>query len=153
MADNPREQLMQERREQRHQSRLGQTYARFITELSARGRMGPQQAEQAAVAVLSVLKLRLFGGEARDLESQLPQRLQELLQDQPSELPGEPPANFGADEFLRRVAKKLGVSYEEAERTARVVFWVVRDTIDEGEAHDVEAQLPPDLWELWALES
>jgi uncharacterized protein (DUF2267 family) len=153
MADNPREQLMQERREQRHESRTGQTYARFLDELSARGRMDRQQAEQAAVAVLSVLKLRLFGGEAKDLEAQLPQKLRELLRDYPSEIPGEPPASFGADEFLRRVARKLDITFGQAEQTARVVLGVVRDSISEGEARDVEAQLPPDLWSLWALES
>ena len=64
-----------ERREQRH----NQTFAEFMTYLRRVGQISEEVAEQSAVAVLCALERRILPDEAKDLESQLPLKLRELV--------------------------------------------------------------------------
>lgn len=138
----------QARREQRHQSRAGTTYRAFIRELCEKGAFDEAFAERAVVSVLCTLEQRLMSTEASDMEAQLPARLREVLRE--CRVTGSKPRKFGRDEFLRIVAQDLELAGEQdAESVTRVVFELVRQHLSEGEASDVEGQLPADLRSLW----
>lgn len=147
MADTPTGGPMS-RSEKRHQSHLGRTYAAFIKHLSEVGRLEAGVAECAAVSVINALLHRIQPEEAKDLEAQLPRKLLEFL---PKEDPQKPVRNFGRtrDDFLRVVAEDLRKDVSEVETIVRAVFLGLREHISEGEAHDVESNLPPDLQDLW----
>jgi uncharacterized protein (DUF2267 family) len=136
-------------RELRHEAHTRETYARFIKHLRELGPMERDLAECAAVAVLSALERRLPADEAKDLEAQLPRKLVEFLP--PPDKRAPRPHKFGREEFLQTVAEDLNTSPQEAERLTRLVFRAIRDQISEGEARDVEGNLPLDLQALWRL--
>lgn len=144
------EQEWVQRREQRHASHVGASYAAFIRHLSALGGMEPELAECAAISVLSALERRILPTEARDLEAQLPRKLVEFLPP-PDKRPARP-HRFGREEFLRTVAEDLGKTPQEVEPIVRVVLRAVREQISEGEAEDVASNLPEDLQALWRVE-
>ena len=52
-------------------------------------------------------------------------------------------------QFVTGVALDFGIPDAEAESLVRAVFATVRNHISEGEAHDVQSQLPKDLQPLW----
>lgn len=136
--------------EQRHQAHAQQTFARFQDLLEGTG-IDRERAAEISASVLCTLEQRIFGEEAQDLEAQLPVKVRELLVRCPRHK-GPPPKRFDADEFMRRVSEDLRCSREEAERYTRGVFSAVRALISEGEAMDVEGQLPRDLHPFWARE-
>jgi uncharacterized protein (DUF2267 family) len=150
MGNPPRPPVSPEQRLLRRESRSSSTYKAFLKNLSDKGRMSEEIAEAAAVSVLCALEQRLVGGEASDLEAQLPLKLQNLLA-RCERHHGEVPAKFGREEFLAMVGEDLGMQSSEVEGVVRAVFAAVRDQISEGEADDVSAQLPKDLGALWAL--
>jgi uncharacterized protein (DUF2267 family) len=124
-------------------------YRRFIDSLVRAGLGNAQAAEQAAVAVLCNLQQRISGGEARDMNDELPWALRDLLRR--CELhPRSRPERFGREEFLVRIAEDLGSEDVDAERVARTVLASVRELLSEKEASDVLSQLPPDMQALWA---
>jgi uncharacterized protein (DUF2267 family) len=135
-------------RRQRHESRAGSTYMAFLRELCRLGSLDEETAEAAAVSVLCTLEQRILADEVRQLEAQLPVKLRELLLRCPRH-EGAPPARFGREEFLRRVAADLGWDALEVEPIARAVFAAVRAQISAGEVEDVAGQLPRDLVDLW----
>ena len=137
-----------DRRAQRHQSRTGSTYAAFIKDLCQAGNLDRPLAESAAVSVVGALIRRIQPTEAKDLEAQLPRRLVEFLP-RPDATPG--PRRFGRDELLQTVADDLGVEVAHVEPIIRAVFTTLRNHITEGEANDVEHNLPADLQALWRL--
>lgn len=125
-----------------------QTWSYFLKELQARGGLARDLAERSAVSVMCAIEQRLYGGEASDLEAQLPMRLRELLQRCPRH-GGSVPERFGKDAFLQMIANDLDVDVEEAEHLARVVLETVRGRLSDGEVDDVSSQLPADLRALW----
>lgn len=147
MADNPTG-GPQSRGEQRHQSHLGSTYAAFIKQLCEVGKLEAGMAECAAVSVVNALLHRIQPDEAMDLRAQLPRKLLEFL---PREGPEKRVRSFGKsrEEFLRVVAEDLGKDASEVEPLVRAVFQGLREHVSEGEAQDVESNLPPDLRDLW----
>jgi uncharacterized protein (DUF2267 family) len=149
MARPTNEQEQMTRREKRHESRTGSTYAAFIKHLCALGSLDRELAEGAAVVVLGALERRLPADEAKDLEAQLPRKLVDFLP--PPHLRSPRPHRFGREEFIQTVADDLGKPPEEAERLIRLVFRAIRDQITPGEARDVESNLPLDLQVLWKL--
>lgn len=140
---------VRESRELRHEAHTRESYGRFIHHLCQAGKLERELAEGAAVAVMSALERRLPADEAKDLEAQLPRKLVEFLPP-PDKRPARP-HKFGREAFLRTVADDLGRSPEEAERLTRLVFRAIRELISEGEARDVEGNLPPDLQALWRV--
>ncbi|XXF78174.1 DUF2267 domain-containing protein [Myxococcaceae bacterium GXIMD 01537] len=137
-----------ERRPNRHEQHLAQTYALFLRELEERG-VDKDLAPKAIESVLCALEQRLVENEGRHLEAQLPKRVQALLQRCPRHL-GRPPRKLNRDEFLEMVASDLGCDLTQAEGLTRAVFSTVREHISEGEAEDVAIELPLDLRTLWA---
>jgi uncharacterized protein (DUF2267 family) len=94
------------------------------------------QAEQAAHAALQTLGERIDREEARDLAAQLPP------EDAPWIASMTPAERFDAEEFVRRVAEREGVTPAEAFEHARAVFATLREAVGEDEFLDVSAQLP-----------
>jgi len=139
---------LQSAREQHHEGHLETTYKTFINDLCLPGDLRQDEAEGAAVAVLCTLESRIQPQESRDLEAQLPEKLQELLT-HCRHGKQEAPQRFDKEAFLERIAADLDVTPEQAESLARRVFATVRDQISDGESQDVEGQLPPDIADLW----
>src|SRR5215813_6697737 len=133
-----------ERREQRH----NQTFAEFMTYLRRVGQLSEEVAEQSAVAVLCALERRIHPGEAKDLESQLPYKLRELVRRCDTHAVVSP-HKVHRPEFVAMVAEDLGVQPDRAEHLVLAVFHAPRAQVSEGEARQVEGQLPPDLRSLW----
>lgn len=137
-----------EPRSQRSRARMEQTYRVFLKDIAARAHCTIDQAERAAVAVLSTLELRLSSEEARDMESQLPVLLTDLLRAY-ARPPGEPPGKFDLKEFYRLVADELHEGPGEVPGVVRAVFQAVKNQISAGEVEDVASQLPRDIGAVW----
>jgi uncharacterized protein (DUF2267 family) len=98
-----------------------------------------EHAERAARAVLQTLAERLSAGEARQLAAQLPAPLAGWLHTTSA------PEPFRYDEFLRRVATRVGTDPATAARYARAVFWALGQTLSQDEIADLAAELPDDF--------
>jgi uncharacterized protein (DUF2267 family) len=99
--------------------------------------------ERVEHATLRTLADRISGGEAQDLASQLPSRLQADLRPAHEEAEA-----FGVDEFVRRVAERGDVGPEEARTGTVAVLTTVREAVTPGEFDDVVSQLPQEYREL-----
>lgn len=142
------EEALAARRLQRRETRANQTYVAFLKDLCRIGGMAPEFAEQAAVSVLCALEQRLMREEAKDLEAQLPLKLQNLLV-RCERHTGPAPVKFGQGEMLEMVAADLNMKPDEVEPVIRAVFATIREHVSEGEIDDVLQQLPRDLRDLW----
>jgi len=136
------------KRAERREQRQNQTFAAFMTYLRRVGTLSEELAERAAVAVLCALERRIDPGEAKDLASQLPAKLRELVVrcDLHS---GVRPHTIDEPEFISMVAEDLAVAPEQAEHLILSVFHALRAQVSDGEARQVAGQLPPDLRALW----
>lgn len=146
MADTPG--APQSRSAKRHESHIGSTYAAFIKHLCEVGKLEPGLAECAAVSVIHALLHRIQPGEAKDLQAQLPRKLLDMLPKPDAQRPPRVPGKSRED-FLQVVAEDLRKDVSEVELIVRAVFQGLREHISEGEAHDVESNLPRDLQDLW----
>lgn len=140
--------LDHKRREARHEAHAEQTFRRFLRDLRAREPMSNEAATRAASAVLCALEIRLFGGERRDLEAQLPSKLRDLVRSCPLHF-GRRPQKLDREELIGIIAEETGTTRGEATRIARLVFSVLRAHISDGEVAHVLSQLPPDIGALW----
>lgn len=136
-------------RAERREQRKNQTFAAFMTYLRRVGSISEELAEKSAVAVLCALERRILPDEAKDLESQLPVKLRDLVRRCDTHA-GIRPHKIDRPEFVATVADELGVPADRAERLILAVFHALRAQVSEGEARQVEGQLPPDLRSLWA---
>ena len=135
-------------RTERSEQRRNQTFASFMTYLRRVGSISEELAEKAAVAVLCSLERRIHPDEAKDLEAQLPAKLRDLVRRCDTHA-GIRPHKIDRPEFVAMVAEELGVPADRAERLILAVFHALRAQVSEGEARQVEGQLPPDLRSLW----
>lgn len=135
-------------RTERSEQRRNQTFAAFMTYLRRVGSISEELAEKAAVAVLCSLERRIHPDEAKDLEAQLPAKLRDLVRRCDTHA-GIRPHKIDRPEFVAMVAEELGVPADRAERLILAVFHALRAQVSEGEARQVEGQLPPDLRSLW----
>lgn len=140
----------EETRYQRHESRTNTTFMEFIRDLCEQGGWSADDGVRYAATVLTRLEQRLTGEEAKDLNAQLPLKLVEILNEARRPPTGEPVEKFHRDDFIGAIGSDLGCSHDEAESIIRGVFMTVRSRISEGEASDVESQLPKDMKPLWA---
>lgn len=105
----------------------------------------------AFVSVVRHLTERLSLGEARHLVNALPSDLRQLV-DEHLALRSEHAEAFGKDDFLDRVATDLHAGDRaEAERIAKVVFKQIEEHLPASVFTHVNAQLPRELSDLWAL--
>ena len=110
-----------------------------VSELS--GLDNTNHAADATRATLAVLGTRLAGGEPQHLAAQLPDGIAEALP------PGGRGAEFGVEEFYRRVADEegRGCTADSAREHARAVVAALRSGVSEGEFADLESRLPNDF--------
>jgi uncharacterized protein (DUF2267 family) len=130
---------------------------RFFREVRDRaGLETREQVENAVRAVFGALRDRISPGGAANVASQLPRELRELwdagvLHEAARVIGGVD--RMDQEEFLRRVQNACHLpDINQAESVTRAVFAVLQEQITPGESHAVEAQLPPDLKEMWAEE-
>jgi len=138
----------EQRRAERSEQRRNQTFAAFMTYLRRVGSISEERAEQSAVAVLCALERRILPGEAKDLEAQLPAKLRDLIT-RCDRHAGVKKHAIDRAEFVGMVADELGVPPPAAEHLILSVFHALRAQVSEGEARQVESQLPADLEALW----
>jgi uncharacterized protein (DUF2267 family) len=141
---------IEEARRRRSEAHRATTYGTFMNELCSVGGYSREGAEKAALCVLNLLHHRIQEGEASNLEAQLPATLRELLQAYDRPMPLKP-RQVGRQEFLTLVGEELELSPQEAEVVARDVLGIVRQHVSEGEATQIERELPPDMRNLWWL--
>lgn len=114
-------------------------YDRFVELVAQRADVARDRARALTYASLETLGKRISSGEARDLAGQLPAELQPSLAET-----DEPAEEFGADDFVRRVAEGAGVEEDAARNGARAVLVTLREAVSEGEWKQVTAQLSGD---------
>jgi uncharacterized protein (DUF2267 family) len=111
----------------------------FVAAVRERGEYaGQSEAEQVATWVLEVLARRLTPEQASDLAAQLPDPLAKAVQrrgDQPAE-------TFGAEEFLRQVAERIGARPGTAEWDASAVLSTLADAVSAGQLNQLLSLLP-----------
>jgi uncharacterized protein (DUF2267 family) len=117
-------------------------YESFITTVEGTAQVSGEEARAAACATLDVLSKRITAGEAEDIAFRLPPELRECID------PAGPPERFHVDEFLRRVAERVGADEDAAERDARGVFAALWSAVGPDEFADMRAQLPNDFGPL-----
>ena len=122
-------------------------YGDFIGKVQNRARLGTQgETVRATRATLEVLGKRLYGGEAKDLATQLPAEIGVYLkQDSFNE-------TFDLKEFYQKVSETEGVDLPVAIHHARSVVSVIHDAVSAGEMEHVRAQLTDDYEELFDAE-
>ena len=136
------------RSEQRHQSRTGTTFKRFVRDVGAVIDTEEVIATRTAASVLCHLSRRIHAGEAKDLRAQLPQKLQELISE--CQLHDRHDTDkFSREELLARVAEDLNVPEDAAEHRIRGVYEVLCAHVSAGEVLQVIHALPHQMWDLW----
>jgi uncharacterized protein (DUF2267 family) len=126
-----------------------ESYEAFLDELRGGLRQGVD-AEEALKAALCMLGRRLSRRERVEFEAQLHPKLAYFLRTCPVHRGGMARVQrLGRDELLQDVADHLRVQPDVAESIVRTVFTALRDRLPEDEAHDVAAQLPADLADLF----
>lgn len=149
MAENIGEQDLEQLRKQRSETRRTQTYKKFLKDLCAAGSFDEETAEKAASSVLCVLEQRIMWDEAKDLNSQLPRKLTDMLQRCERHEGIERSRDIDKKKFVQIVCEDLGKGEEEATQAIRAVFQTVREHVSEGEVDQVIQQLPHDMREFW----
>jgi uncharacterized protein (DUF2267 family) len=112
-------------------------YNDVIASISQRIGLPREAAEKVTHAALQVLAERLSGGEAEDLQAQLPKELKDDL----AVSKEKPAESFGAAEFTRRVAQRAGIDEPAAQIGAAAVLATIGDAVTPGEFDDVLSQL------------
>jgi uncharacterized protein (DUF2267 family) len=112
-------------------------YERFITTIEQRAGISWIDAERAARATLQTLGERISAGQARQLAEEEPLQIRRwLLED------GADAQDFDVEEFLRRVADRMGVDTEAAEHHAKAVFIALARLVRRDEIAHLAARLP-----------
>jgi uncharacterized protein (DUF2267 family) len=119
----------------------------FMQRVADRAGIGEEEAQRATEAVLETLAMRIAGGEVDDLRVRLPIAFQPAL-DRGKELSGGKATRMKLDAFVRRVAKREGISADKAREHVSAVLSTLREAVGEQEFLDVTAQLPHDYTAL-----
>lgn len=120
-------------------------YDEFLAKVRERGEYTDNdETTRVTETVLALLGERLSGGEPKDLASQLPGELQEVLLRAPTEA-----ESYGVQEFLRRAAERLNATEQTALWDTSAVLSTVAEAISGGELNNVLSQLPSGYAELF----
>jgi uncharacterized protein (DUF2267 family) len=108
----------------------------FIAEVKNLAELGSDEdAQKATRATLETLRERLAGEELLDLAAQLPPEIAPYVEGAGGR------ESFSVEEFYERVARKEGISNDEAIRHARTVATVLQTAVTGGELEDIRSQL------------
>jgi uncharacterized protein (DUF2267 family) len=113
----------------------------FLSRVSERTGLDPDDAERATEAVLETLAERIAGGEVRDLISRLPARFHEPLKRGDANTSGKA-VRMSIDDFVGRVAGREQADPGEARDHVRAVMKTLRETIGQDEWTDLTDELP-----------
>lgn len=104
--------------------------------------------EKLVKIVFRLLSARLTENEEKDLTAQFSSDLREFwweCREKEVDI-----IKFSKPEFLQKVSSEGNLSgEEEAEKVVKAVFNAIKAQVSEGEARDVEAQLPEGLKRMW----
>jgi len=114
-------------------------YDQFVAAVRDRGEYADRsEADEVATWVLELLARRLTREEANDLAAQLPAPLAKAVQRR-----GDQPAQtFGVEEFLHRVAERIGARPGTAEWDASAVLSTLAEAVSGGQLNQLLSQLP-----------
>ncbi|GAA2595314.1 DUF2267 domain-containing protein [Streptomyces tubercidicus] len=115
----------------------------FFRAVAERARLSRQEAADLTRATLETLALRLSYGEARDIARELPEPLRVSLQRERGEM-----QIFGADESIRRVRGRTGLSASEADRGVRAVLGTLQEAVSRREFEHAMSQLGKEYAQL-----
>ncbi|MEW9516037.1 DUF2267 domain-containing protein [Streptomyces tubercidicus] len=115
----------------------------FFRAVAERARLSRQEAADLTRATFETLALRLSYGEARDIALELPEPLRVSLQRERGEM-----QIFGADESIRRVRRRTGLSASEAERGVRAVLSTLQEAVSRREFEHAMSQLGKEYAQL-----
>jgi uncharacterized protein (DUF2267 family) len=120
-------------------------YDEFVDRVAQRAGVSREHAAMLTQATLQVLADRISGGQAADLEVQLPEELARPLRKSPQ----KPAEKYGFERFVDMVRSRAPEVPEEAVVPGiRAVMLTLRDAVPEKEFRDTMAQLPHDFREL-----
>src|SRR5207237_3139174 len=111
-------------------------YDDFLEQVARRTGLNHTHGGKAIVAVLETLSERIGSKEASDLAAELPRQLQAVVAEAPEE-----PAQFPADDFVRKVAAREWVPSREARVHAKVVLHTLSQVVGKAEVRDVLSKL------------
>ena len=118
-------------------------YAELLQQVQTAAAVDRALAEQVSLATVATLAERMSHGELLLLGARLPDELQAAVRG------GSPACHpFGADEFVRRVAERLGVEQQAAWTHVRAVLGTLSREVAEME--EVRQRLPRDFDALMA---
>jgi uncharacterized protein (DUF2267 family) len=118
-------------------------YDQFMGLVQSKAKLAStEEAIKITKATLQTLGERLYGGEPKDLASQLPKEIGAFIQVDKTE-------KFGLDEFFRRVCEREGTELPDAIYHSRVVIEVIKEAVSKGEIDDIKQQLPPEYDRLF----
>ena len=118
-------------------------YAKLLQQVQAAAALDRATAEQVSLATVVTLAERMSHDELVRLGARLPDELQAAVRG--GSLTWQP---FGADEFVRRVAQRVGVEPQAAWTQVRAVLGTLERQVAEMEA--VRQRLPRDFDALMA---
>jgi uncharacterized protein (DUF2267 family) len=118
-------------------------YAELLQQVQAAAALDRTTAEQVSLATVTTLAERMSHDELVRLGGRLPNQLQAAVRG------GSPTCQpFGADEFVRRVAERMGVEPQAAWTHVRAVLGTLEREVAEME--QVRQRLPRDFDALMA---
>lgn len=121
------------------------THDEFLTKVRERGQYTDRaEAERVTGVVLGLLGSRLTEGEAKDLASQLPAEMKDLVLSGP-----EVPGAVGVEDFVALAAEKLETSNETARWDASAVLTTLAESVSGGQLNQVLSQLQSGYAELF----
>ncbi|PZF87416.1 DUF2267 domain-containing protein [Micromonospora endophytica] len=120
-------------------------YDTFVDQVARRSGTSARRAEELTRATLATLTERLTGGEVLDLAVRLPEPLRSPLRPTPGTEAAE---QFGAAEFVARVAVRAGIEEPAARSVIGAVFATLRTAVTDGEFDELVVRLPRDYRDL-----
>jgi uncharacterized protein (DUF2267 family) len=121
-------------------------YDQFVNRVAQRAGVSPEQAKILTQATLRVLSDRISGGQAADLEAQLPD---EKLARPFRRAPEKSADKFGFDEFVQKVRDLAkDIPAEAVLPGIRAVMLTLKDSVGDKEFQDTMAQLPHEFRDL-----
>ena len=126
----------------------------FLSEVERRtGLESSGEAITATRATLQTLADHLAGNAPAKLAAQLPEEVGALITEYKNDVNAEG-EGFGVEEFVNRVAEKIGLSDTEAARKQAIgVLSVLREAISEGEFDKMRGTLPAEYDALFDADS
>jgi uncharacterized protein (DUF2267 family) len=122
--------------------------AEFLHRVAEREGVTEETAQEHAKAVFAALGKALDGNDLHGMVSELPKDFDELVaaaREAHEETFLLDAPRIGADEFVRRVAARAGLDFNDAVLATTAVLEAVGYRIPRGEAEEIEAFLPREL--------